>query len=204
MAFPSNTPDNKNSRPFVLLDGGSQVNVVTNEYAVKLKQLHRKEFQPLQWKGKVKPVGSPPIDHLGAIGIPFTTLDKTEHIIPFIILEDLGEYDMIFGLNILEKLDIQISYSTGEVLIEGRAQKLLPNHYKQSHSVRNLADIQLEPRTIQYIPITLDHPVTKEQGYQIVPSSILMQTCLRTPSGITKNDFTQIQITNKILQPCPI
>jgi len=132
MNFPSNTPDNKDTTPLVLLDGGSHVNVITKSYAAKLKQIFRTEFASLKWKGKIKPVGSKALTDHGVIGIPFTRRNGEKLLIPFVVIDDVIEYNMIFGLNIMEKLEVQLNYSSGEVLL-GPQISITPKSLYSTH-----------------------------------------------------------------------
>ncbi len=190
----------------VLLDGGAEVNVVSQKYAEK----YGKNFS--EWDGYIAPVDGRLVVSKGIVDVKFKVDDKIE-IISSVIVKNLGKYQVIFGLPALEQLGVQVDYRTGEARINNnKTYPLIPREDNRYLGIRMVEKITIPPRCQKIVKVKINNYIKgphKDNLTSLVsPSKTLINnTPLRTPIGIFKKSpakFNKLILSNTSRIPITI
>src|SRR5271156_807082 len=123
----------------VLIDTGAEdVNVMSEKLIQRLG--NAKINMPLKNSNlMVKPMGSKAMKTLGSTKLPleFNNGLKTESI-PFVVVKEMNQYDLILGLPAIEQLRILLDINKGVANILGQEIKLNVNNYQKQSEIRTL------------------------------------------------------------------
>ena len=173
-----------------LLDSGADANCISLKLANKLGAT----ITPTNLR--VSPVGGA---HLRCYGISEIEIEINQHKehLHFLVLDQIGKYEMILGLPAFMDFDIGFFYSRGYCTIHGNQVPLLKDLRNQWYSeIRSTAHLFLAPRSQHVIPVKADLP-TATRTARIIPSKALLSSPLRIPNAICQsNQVNRIIIAN--------
>ena len=134
-------------------------------------------------EGKIIPVGGKIISNYGLVSInininQYDIITKKSLDFIIIILDSVGQYDIIFGMPALESLDMQVNFKLGIVHAMGQKLKLIRNAYKECIEVRTEKDEIIPAGTAKLVKVhpNSNHKLDGNTIYAIYPSNTLNNT----------------------------
>ena len=186
----------------ILIDTGAiDINLITKKYFDEITKDQEKTYQKSSIL--VKPIGSKPLKNYGLtqLSLELGKGIKTEQI-PFIIIDQNLQYDVILGIPAISQLNIQLDIQNGIATIDNKQFKLNINQFTNRAEIRAKNKQILKPGTEQSIEVEVDQSILqndKDNFHMIVPSKTLKQTkILETPHAVAKNHLSHILIGNKL------
>lgn len=185
----------------ILIDTGAEnINLISKSCYDRLA-VHNKGMVIEPTNLIVRPINSKPFETLGKVMIPITlNPDSADVIIPTIIVNNLSQYDIIFGLPAITQLQIKLDIDKGIANINNMDFKLLVNNYSKYTEVRSKDKKIIFPgKEIQIAVIT---PMTvfvndPESYHFVLPSSTLLKTrCLKMPLAVAQGKLNYITLAN--------
>lgn len=176
----------------VLLDTGAEVNVVSKDYADKYGK------DRSDWTGSIAPLGGRAVKSYGIINLEFLINDKIESL-PFVIVETIGKYNIIFGEPALQKLGVSIDYKSQKAKLNNIIFDLSPRLEKLFYPLRAAKDYTVNPRIQKHLNIKIANNFNglKHTNFLVSPSKVLLNNSpLRMPNGYYKGDINKF---NKII-----
>ena len=154
----------------------------------------------------MKPVGSKPLKNYGStlVSLELEKGMKTE-LIPFVIIDQKLQYDVILGLPAMQQLGIKLDLEKGTATIKNNFYKLNVNEFTNHAEIRSKSNQTLKPGTEHFIEVEVDESILqneKEIYHMIIPSRTLTQIqVIQTPYGVTKEKLTHMLIGNRLDKP---
>jgi hypothetical protein len=185
----------------ILLDGGAEVNCISLSFAIIM------ELQTYQWEGKITNASSKVINHHGYTYFKIK-VGKEEKMMPFIVIDSIGEYELLLGTPGLEQTKMIIDYGRGEARSDERAYLLIADKPESHYEDRYFRVIAREngvvpKRSMKKFPTKIENQKeyeeairrrkNKEESFQFIPAKVLSQTTLRLPEGIVEASGEEVQ-----------
>lgn len=160
-----------------LLDTGADVNCITYKLAKKLNvTIHPTDLN-------IMPVGGHALSCRGACEITMSICGK-EVTLQFVVLNQIGEYQMILGLPAFEVCEIDLKLRHGLCYLLDQQIPLLKSLKSQWYTeIRSISHIKLAPRTQIVVPVNAIMP-PNARATKVSPSKALLCSPLRIPNGI--------------------
>jgi hypothetical protein len=179
--------DNKKHVVQALLDTGADINCITYKLAKKLNV----SIQPIELN--IMPVGGHALSCLGACEMNMKICDK-EVTLQFVVLSQIGDYQMILGLPAFDSLDIDLKLRHGLCYILDHQIPLLKSLKSQWYTeIRSVSNVKLAPRTQMVVPVKALLP-QNAQTINVLPSKALLRSPLRIPNGIIGDKKVEMMI----------
>lgn len=171
------TMENQKLTVPTLLDSGADVNCITYKLAKKLN------VPMLPTDVSLMPVGGVPVTCHGICEMKLQLCGK-EVTLQFAVLDQFGDYNLVFGLPAFEACDIMLKIKYGVCYIFDTQLPLITRLKSQWYSdIRSLSHIKLPPRTQLVVPVKANIP-PDARSVRVAPSKALLSTPLRIPNGI--------------------
>ena len=122
----------------LLIDTGAEnINIISLKMFEKLKKVDKQITKQKNDDIIIRPLGSKIMKTCGTTKIKLQLKEGlTTELIPFIIAEELHQYDLILGLPAIEQLKINLDVNNGKVKILNEDFKLLTNNFKKTLEIR--------------------------------------------------------------------
>ena len=184
----------------ILLDGGAEVNCISLSFAIIM------ELQTYQWDGKITNASSKAINHHGYTYFKIK-VGKEEKIMPFVVIDSIGEYELLLGTPGLEQTKMIIDYGRGEARSDERAYLLIADkpesHHEDRFRVIAREDGVVPKRSMKKFSTKIENQKdyeeairrrkNKKESFQFIPAKVLSQTSLRLPEAIVEASGEKVQ-----------
>src|SRR6185437_11598415 len=145
---PNNIVQNSNYLSSIVLSKPSKIKVLIDTGAENINLISKKLYlQYLKQDKEVKiqktdviiiPIGNQPLKTEGTVQISIILSDEVcTPKIEFVVVNDLGQYDMLFGLPAIQQLNIIPNIPEGKVKILNQEYSLLKNEFCKTTEIRS-------------------------------------------------------------------
>ena len=108
----------------------------------------------------IQTIGNKQLKNLGSAKVKLQfNQDGSQVEVPFVVVDNLSHYDLIFGMPAIQQLNISLNFTKGEAIVADQSYQLNPNFYIKTSEIRSTSEVKISPGHDKVIKLNVDHIV---------------------------------------------